>query len=173
MITFEIEAIKGYKRKIETKEDYNELIDKLDEIINKENEDIENISIKNTKGDYLIYALEFGLGTVEDFKDVVIFFEEENVTFDDFLKTLKKINDYNQYLGSDQDIFIFDSIDHYINENLPHDPFDYMYDLSASYKAELGNLELNEYYNLKAIKKNLKKAHNAVILSDNRYLVFN
>ena len=173
MIKFELEITDGYKIPIETKKDYNELLKKLDEIINEENEDIENISIKNNKGDYLIYSLEFGMGTVEDFKDIVIFFEEENVTFDDFLKTLKKINDYNQYLGSDQDIFIFDSIDHYINENLPHDPFDYMYDLSASYKAELGNLELTEYYNLKAIKKNLEKAHNTVILSDNRYLVFN
>ena len=113
------------------------------------------------------------MGTVEDFKDIVIFFEEANVTFDDFLKTLIKINDYDQYLGSEYDIFIYDSIDHYLDENLPHDPFKYMYDLTNSYKAEVGNKPLTEYYNIEAIKENLKTAKNAVILSDNRYLVFN
>ena len=48
-----------------------------------------------------------------------------------------------------------------------------MYDLTNTYKAEVGNKPLTEYYNLEAIKENLKAAKNAVILSDNRYLVFN
>lgn len=48
-----------------------------------------------------------------------------------------------------------------------------MYDLSNSYKAEIGNKPLTDYYNLDAIKKNLKTAKNVVILSDKRYLVFN
>lgn len=112
------------------------------------------------------------MGTAQDFKDIVIFFQEENVTFDDFIKTLVKINDYEQYLGTEQDIFIYDSIEHYLDENLPHDPFEYMYDLSHFYKAEVGNKPLTDYYNLEAIKTNLKEAKNAVILSDNRYLVF-
>ena len=47
-----------------------------------------------------------------------------------------------------------------------------MYDLTNSYKAEIGDKPLTEYYNLEAIKKNLKTTKNAVILSDNRYLVF-
>lgn len=84
-----------------------------------------------------------------------------------------KINDYDQYLGTDQDIFIYDSIEHYLDENLPHDPFEYMYELTNTYKAEVGNKPLTDYYNLEAIKENLKEAKNAVILSDNRYLVFN
>ena len=116
--------------------------------------------------------MEFGMGTVEDFKDIVNFFEEENVAFDDFIKTLVKINDYEQYLGTEQDIFIYDSIDHYLDENLPNDPFEYMNDLSNFYKAEVGNKPLTDYYNLEAIKTNLKEVKNAVILSDNRYLVF-
>lgn len=173
MITFELEVAEDYILEIKTKRNYVELLEKLDAIIEDDNEDIENISIKNTKGVYLIYGLEFGMGTVEEFKDIVIFFEEENVTFNDFIKTLMKINDYDQYLGSEYDIFIYDSIDHYIDENLPHDPFEYMYDLTDSYKAEVGNKPLTEYYNLEAIKKNLKTAKNTVILSDNRYLVFN
>ena len=174
MIKFELNVIEDLKTiNIKTKKDYNELLEKLDEIIDKENEDIEYISIKNTKGVYLIYALEFGMGTVEDFKDIVIYFEEENVKFDDFLKTLMKINDYDQYLGSEYDIFIYDSIEHYLDENLRHDPFEYMYDLTDSYKAEVGDKPLTEYYNIEAIKENLKTAKNAVILSDNRYLVFN
>jgi hypothetical protein len=48
-----------------------------------------------------------------------------------------------------------------------------MYDLINSYKAEVGDKPLTEYYNIEAIKENLKEAKNAVILSDNRYLIFN
>ena len=173
MIKFKLEVAEDYILEIKTKRNYIELLEKLDEIINDDNEDVENITILDETNNYLIYSLEFGLGTVEDFKDIIIFFEEENVTFDDFIKTLIKINDYNQYLESDHNIFIYDSIDHYINENLPHDPFEYMYDLSDSYKAEIGNKPLTDYYNLDAIKKNLKTAKNVVILSDKRYLVFN
>jgi|GEM_PF-6241719 hypothetical protein len=172
MIKFKLEVTEDYILEIKTKRNYVELIEKLDEIINDDNEEIENIAILDENDNYLIYSIEFGMGTVEDFKDIVIFFEEENVTFDDFIKTLIKINDYEQYLGSEYDIFIYDSIDHYIDENLPHDPFEYMYDLTNTYKTEVGNKLLSEYYNLEAIKKNLKEAKNAVILSDNRYLVF-
>lgn len=172
MIKFKLEVAEDYVLEIKTKRNYAELLEKLDEIIDDDNEEIENIAILDENNNYLIYSIEFGMGTVEDFKDIVIFFEEENVTFDNFLKTLIKINDYDQYLGSEHDIFIYDSIDHYINENLPHDPFEYMYDLTNSYKAEVGDKPLTEYYNLEAIKKNLKTAKNAVILSDNRYLVF-
>lgn len=173
MIKFKLEVAEDYILEIKTKRNYIELLEKLDEIINDDNEDVENITILDETNNYLIYSLGFGLGTVEDFKDIIIFFEEENVTFDDFIKTLIKINDYNQYLESDHNIFIYASIDHYINENLPHDPFEYMYDLSDSYKAEIGNKPLTDYYNLDAIKKNLKTAKNVVILSDKRYLVFN
>lgn len=173
MITFELEVAEDYILEIKTKRNYVELLEKLDAIIEDDNEEIENIAILDENNNYLIYSIEFGMGTVEDFKDIVIFFEEANVTFDDFLKTLIKINDFDQYLGSEYDIFIYDSIDHYIDENLPHDPFEYMYDLTDSYKAEVGNKPLTEYYNLEAIKKNLKTAKNTVILSDNRYLVFN
>ena len=172
MIKFKLEVAEDYVLEIKTKRNYAELLEKLDEIIDDDNEEVENITILDENNNYLIYSLEFGIGTVEDFKDIVIFFEEENVTFDNFLKTLIKINDYDQYLGSEHDIFIYDSIDHYINENLPHDPFEYMYDLTHSYKAEVGNKPLTDYYNLEAIKENLKEAKNAVILSDNRYLVF-
>ena len=173
MIKFKLEVAEDYVLEIKTKRNYNELLEKLDEIIDKDNEEIENIAILDENNNYLIYSIEFGMGTVEDFKDIVIFFEEENVTFDDFIKTLMKINDYDQYLGSEYDIFIYDSIDHYLDENLPHDPFEYMYDLTNSYKAEVGDKPLTEYYNIEAIKENLKTAKNAVILSDNRYLVFN
>lgn len=173
MIKFKLEVAEDYVLEIKTKRNYVELIEKLDAIIEDDNEEIENITILDEQNNYLIYSIEFGMGTIEDFKDIVIFFEEENVTFDDFLKTFIKINDYDQYLGSEYDIFIYDSIDHYLDENLPHDPFEYMYDLTNSYKAEVGNKLLSEYYNLEAIKKNLKTAKNAVILSDNRYLVFN
>lgn len=172
MITFELGVAEDYVLEIKTKRNYVELLEKLEEMINDDNEEIENIAILDEDDNYLIYSLEFGLGTIEDFKDIVIFFEENNVTFDDFIKTLVKINDYDQYLGSEYDIFIYDSIEHYLDENLPHDPFEYMYDLTDSYKAEVGDKPLTEYYNLEAIKKNLKTAKNAVILSDNRYLVF-
>lgn len=173
MIKFKLEVAEDYILEIKTKRNYVELLEKLDAIIEDDNEEIENIAILDENNNYLIYSIEFGMGTVEEFKDIVIFFEEENVTFNDFIKTLMKINDYDQYLGSEYDIFIYDSIDHYIDENLPHDPFEYMYDLTDSYKAEVGNKPLTEYYNLEAIKKNLKTAKNTVILSDNRYLVFN
>lgn len=173
MIKFKLEVAEDYILEIKTKRNYVELIEKLDAIIEDDNEEIENIAILDENNNYLIYSMEFGMGTVEDFKDIVIFFEKENVTFDDFLKTLIKINDFDQYLGSEHDIFIYDSIDHYINENLPHDPFEYMYDLNNTYKAEVGDKPLTEYYNLESIKENLKTAKNAVILSDNRYLVFN
>ena len=173
MIKFKLEVAEDYVLEIKTKRNYVELLEKLDEIIDDDNEEIENIAILDENDNYLIYSLEFGMGTIEDFKDIVIFFEEENVTFDDFIKTLIKINDYDQYLGSEHDIFIYDSIDHYLDENLPHDPFEYMYDLTNTYKAEVGNKLLSEYYNIEAIKENLKTAKNAVILSDNRYLVFN
>lgn len=172
MIKFKLEVAEDYVLEIKTKRNYVELLEKLDEIIDDDNEEIEHITILDENNNYLIYSMEFGMGTIEDFKDIVIFFEEENITFDDFLKTLIKINDYDQYLGSEHNVFIYDSIDHYINENLPHDPFEYMYDLTNSYKAEVGDKPLTEYYNLEAIKKNLKTAKNAVILSDNRYLVF-
>lgn len=172
MIKFKLEVAEDYVLEIKTKRNYVELIEKLDAIIEDDNEEIENIAIFDENNNYLIYSIEFGMGTVEDFKDIVIFFEEENVTFDNFLKTLIKINDFDQYLRSEYDIFIYDSIDHYLDENLPHDPFEYMYDLTNSYKAEVGDKPLTEYYNLEAIKKNLKTAKNAVILSDNRYLVF-
>lgn len=172
MIKFKVEVAEDYVLEIKTKRNFVELIEKLDEIINDDNEEIENIAILDEDDNYLIYSIQFGMGTVEDFKDIVIFFEKENVTFDDFLKTLIKINDYDQYLGSEHDIFIYDSIDHYLDENLPHDPFEYMYDLTDSYKAEVGDKPLTEYYNIEAIKENLKTAKNAVILSDNRYLVF-
>lgn len=173
MIKFKLEVAEDYVLEIKTKRNYVELLEKLDALIEDDNEEIENIAILDENNNYLIYSMEFEMGTVEDFKDVVIFFENENVTFDDFLKTLIKINDYDQYLGSEYDIFIYDSIDHYLDANLPHDPFEYMYDLTNTYKAEVGNKPLTEYYNLEAIKKNLKTAKNAVILSDNRYLVFN
>lgn len=172
MIKFKLEVAEDYILEIKTKRNYVELIEKLDAIIEDDNEEIENIAILDENNNYLIYSMEFGMVTVEDFKDVVIFFEKENVTFDDFLKTLIKINDFDQYLGSEHNVFIYDSIDHYINENLPHDPFEYMYDLTNSYKAEVGDKPLTEYYNLEAIKKNLKTAKNAVILLDNRYLIF-
>ena len=172
MIKFKLEVAEDYVLEIKTKRNYVELIEKLDAIIEDDNEEIENIAILDENNNYLIYSIEFGMGTVEDFKDIVIFFEEENVTFDNFLKTLIKINDFDQYLDSEYDIFIYDSIDHYINENLPHDPFEYMYDLTDSYKAEVGDKPLTDYYNLEAIKENLKEAKNAVILSDNRYLIF-
>lgn len=173
MIKFKLEVAEDYILEIKTKRNYVELLEKLDAIIEDDNEEIENIAILDENNNYLIYSIEFGMGTVEDFKDIVIFFEEANVTFDDFLKTLIKINDFDQYLGSEYDIFIYDSIDHYINENLPHDPFEYMYDLTDSYKAEVSDKPLTDYYNLEAIKENLKEAKNAVILLDNRYLVFN
>ena len=173
MIKFKLEVAEDYVLEIKTKSNYVELLEKLDKIIEDDNEEIENITILDEQNNYLIYSIEFGMGTTQDFKDILIFFEEENVTFDDFIKTLMKINDYDQYLGSEYDIFIYDSIDHYLDENLPHDPFEYMYDLTDSYKAEVGDKLLSEYYNLEAIKKNLKTAKNAVILSDNRYLVFN
>lgn len=173
MLKFKFEVTEDYVIEIKTQRNYEEFIEKLDEIINEDNEDVENITILDETNNYLIYSLEFGLGTVENFKDIIIFFEEENVTFDDFIKTLIKINDYSQYLGSNHDIFVYNSIDHYLDENLPHDPFEYMYDLSDSYKAEIGEKPLTDYYNLDAIKKNLKTAKNAVILSDKRYLVFN
>lgn len=173
MIKFKLEVAEDYILEIKTKRNYVELLEKLDAIIEDDNEEIENIAILDENNNYLIYSIEFGMGTVEDFKDIVIFFEEANVTFDDFLKTLIKINDFDQYLGSEYDIFIYDSIDHYINENLPHDPFEYMYDLTDSYKAEVGDKPLTDYYNLETIKENLKEAKNAVILLDNRYLVFN
>lgn len=52
MITFELGVTENFKTiDIKTKKDYNELLEKLNEIIDKENEDIENISIKNTKGE--------------------------------------------------------------------------------------------------------------------------
>ena len=172
MIKFKLEVAEDYILEIKTKRNYVELLEKLDEIINDDNEEIQNIAILDEDDNYLIYSLEFGMGTIEDFKDIVIFFEEENITFDDFLKTLIKIDDYDQYLGSEHDIFIYDSIDHYLDENLPHDPFEYMYDLTDSYKAEVGDKPLTDYYNLEAIKENLKEAKNAIILSDNRYLVF-
>ena len=172
MIKFKLEVAEDYVLEIKTKRNYLDLLEKLDEIIDEDNEEIENIAILDENDNYLIYSMEFGMGTAQDFKDIVNFFEEENVTFDDFIKTLVKINDYEQYLGTDQDIFIYDSIDHYLDENLPHDPFEYMNDLSHFYKAEVGNKPLTDYYNLEAIKTNLKKAKNAVILSDNRYLVF-
>lgn len=172
MIKFKLEVAEDYVLEIKTKRNYIELIEKLDAIIEDDNEEVENIAILDEHDNYLIYSIEFGMGTVEDFKDIVIFFEEENVTFDDFIKTLMKINDYEEYLGTDQDIFIYDSIEHYLDENLPHDPFEYMYDLTDSYKAEVGDKPLTDYYNLEAIKTNLKEAKNAVILSDNRYLVF-
>lgn len=172
MIKFKLEVAEDYILEIKTKRNYVELLEKLDEIIKDDNEEVENIAILDENNNYLIYSMGFGMGTVEDFKDIVIFFEKENVTFDDFLKTLIKINDYDQYLGSEHDIFIYDSIDHYINENLPHDPFEYMYDLTNTYKAEVGDKPLSEYYNIEAIKENLKTAKNAVILLDNRYLVF-
>lgn len=171
MIKFKLEVAEDYILEIKTKRNYNELLEKLDEIIDEDNEEIENIAILDENDNYLIYSLEFGMGTAQDFKDIVNFFEEENVTFDDFIKTLVKINDYDQYLGTDQDIFIYDSIEHYLDENLPHDPFEYMNDSSNFYKAEVGNKPLTDYYNLEAIKTNLKEAKNAVILSDNRYLV--
>lgn len=173
MIKFKLKVAEDYILEIKTKRNYVELLEKLDAIIEDDNEEIENIAILDENNNYLIYSIEFGMGTVEDFKDIVIFFEEANVTFDDFLKTLIKINDFDQYLGSEYDIFIYDSIDHYINENLPHDPFEYMYDLTDSYKAEVDDKPLTDYYNLEAIKENLKEAKNAVILLDNRYLVFN
>lgn len=172
MIKFKLEVAEDYVLEIKTKRNYVELLEKLDKIINDDNEEIENIAILDENDNYLIYSMEFGMGTVEDFKDIVIFFEEENVTFDDFIKTLMKINNYEEYLGTDHDIFIYDSIEHYLDENLPHDPFEYMNDLSHFYKAEVGNKPLTDYYNLEAIKTNLKDAKNAVILSDNRYLVF-
>lgn len=172
MIKFKLEVAEDYVLEIKTKRNYVKLLEKLDEIIDDDNEEIENITILDENDNYLIYSIEFGMGTVEDFKDIVIFFEEENVTFDDFLKTLITINDFDQYLGSEYDIFIYDSIDHYINENLPHDPFEYMYNLTNTYKAEVGAKPLSEYYNIKTIKENLKTAKNTVILSDNRYLVF-
>lgn len=173
MIKFKLEVTEDYLLEIKTQRNYDELLEKLDEVINEDNEDVENIVILDEHDNYLIYSMEFGMGTVEDFYDIVIFFKEENLKFDDFIKTLIKINDYRQYLGSEHDIFIYDSIDHYIKENIPHDPFEYMYDLSDSYKAEVGDKPLTDYYNLEVIKKNLENAHNAVILSDNRYLVFN
>ena len=173
MIKFKLEVAEDYVLEIKTKRNYVELVEKLDDIINEDNEEIENIAILDENDNYLIYSIEFGMGTIEDFKDIVIFFEEENITFNDFIKTLMKINDFDQYLGSEYDIFIYDSIEDYIDENLPHDPFEYMYDLTNTYKAEVGDKPLTEYYNIEAIKENLKTAKNAVILSDNRYLVFN
>ena len=66
MIKFKLEVAEDYILEIKTKRNYVELLEKLDAIIEDDNEEIENIAILDENNNYLIYSIEFGMGTVED-----------------------------------------------------------------------------------------------------------
>ena len=155
---------------IGTSSSYDELIQNLE----KEYEQYDNfiiyemdIVIKDEVPVKHVYAsgmwINQFIALVKDFES------EKKVPFDEFIKFYSYAADLTGFAIKLENIEIYDTVENYIDENLPLNPFEHIMENNEIYAFIPENMP---YYNYNIIVREIKKAGNSFILKDGRYIVF-
>lgn len=155
---------------VKTASNYDELIQNLNKVYEKYDNFViyeMDIVIKDEPPIKHIYASGMW---INQFITLIKDFESKKKTpFEEFINFYAYAADLTGFAIKLENIEIYDTVEGYIDKNLPLNPFEHMMENNEIYAFIPENMP---YYNYDIIVREVKKAGNSFILKDGRYIVF-